>query len=195
MGLYEHWPYVNFHELNLSYILEQLKIVRDEYDEVKQLAIDLEDLKNKYTEVYELYETLEHDFVAFKNDINSDMSDFEEEMEGQFRLLSDNFTNEFRTLENEVRTILNAFDIRLIDMNIELDNAINNLSQSITMINPFTGMEEPLADVIYQLASFHMENAITAGEYDSLNLTAQVYDAMSLTAYQYDVNGKVYLMP
>ena len=33
-------------------------------------------------------------------------------------------------------------------------------------------------------------DALTAQQYDALNLTAQTYDNKKLTAYQYDFNGK-----
>lgn len=186
--------YSNFHDINLDWIIAELKKVHDEYDDVKQLVIDLEELKNKYEEVYNLFEQLENDFNSFTDDIESEMSSFETDIRNEFSILTDNFENEFRQLSADVNNVLAAYNTRLIDLNIKIDNAITNLSQSIKMINPFTGQDEPLSDVIYQLASFHMENAITAGEYDALNLTAQVYDNMGLTAYQYDVNGKVYLM-
>lgn len=195
MGLYEHWPYVNFHELNLNWILEQLKTVRDEYAEVQQLVIDLEDLKNKYLEIYALYDELNAEFISFKKDVNDEMSAFEADIQNQFNLQSLEIQNQFLTLSEQVTNTLSGFNSRLIDMDIKLDNAIENLSQSLTIINPFTGIEEPIAQVIYMLASFHMEDAITAGEYDGLMLTAGAYDALALTAYQYDVTGKQYLMP
>ena len=42
-------------------------------------------------------------------------------------------------------------------------------------------------DIIYY---FHTTTALTAGEYDALDLTAQAYDNYELTAYDYDFNGK-----
>lgn len=195
MGLYEHWPYVNMHELNLNWILEEMKKVRDEYAEVQQLVIDLEDLKNKYEEVYALFEELNVEFVKFKKDVTDEMTAFEADIEHQFDLQAQEINNLFLALSEQVTNTLSGFNTRLIDMDIKLDNAIENLSQSLTIINPFTGLEEPIANVIYMLASFHMEDAITAGEYDALMLDAGTYDAMALTAYQYDVTGKQYLMP
>lgn len=193
MGLYEHWPYANFHELNLDWIVKEIAVVREEYQEVQKLAIDLEDLKNKYTEVYALFGELENDFVEFKNDVNNDFNDLQNEYDQRFTQQSQQINNQFTTLENHVNSILSGFSSQLIAMDIKLDNALNNLAQTLTMYNPFTGIEEPMANVIYQLASFHMQDALTAGTYDGFNLTAGTYDAKNLTAYQYDVQGSVYL--
>lgn len=193
MGLYEHWPYANFHELNLDWIVKEIAEVRKEYQEVQQLAIDLEDLKNKYTEVYALYEKLESDFISFENDIINDFNVLELDFTNRFKQQTNILDSKFTMLENHVDRILAGFNTQLINMNIKLDNAIENLAQTLTMYNPFTGIEEPLANVIYQLASFHMQDALTAGTYDGFNLTAGTYDAKNLTAYQYDVQGSINL--
>ena len=195
MGLYEQWPYANFHELNLDWILEQIRICRDEYQNVQQLVIDLEDLKNKYVEVYATVAQLESDFDKFTNNINNSMEQFETSMTESFNLQAQQIQNDFQALTNQINAILSGYNDRLIAMDIKLDNALDNLADSLTMINPFTGEEESMSAVIYQLAAFHMEDAITAGEYDSLALTASYYDGLGLTAYQYDVEAKTYLMP
>lgn len=193
MGLYEHWPYANFHELNLDWIVKEIAEVRAEYQAVQQLAIDLEDLKNKYTEVYALFGELENDFVEFKNDVNNNFTDLQTEFEQKFAEQSHQIDVQFSQLETHVNSILTGFNAQLIQMDIKLDNALHNLAQTLTMYNPFTGIEEPMANVIYQLASFHMQDALTAGTYDGFNLTAGTYDAKNLTAYQYDVQGSIYL--
>lgn len=56
------------------------------------------------------------------------------------------------------------------------------------MLDPFTGDYVPVQTVIYELAGLH-RNALTAEEYDLLELDADTYDAKELTAYDYDWNG------
>lgn len=185
--------YQNFHEQNLDWIIDQIGIVRAEYNDVKNLAIDLEDLKNKYIEVYALFGELENDFTDFKNEVNNDFEALNTEFNDKFNQQTQELNNHFAVLENHVNGTLSGFNSRLIAMDIKLDNAIDNLAQTLTMYNPFTGIEEPIANVIYQLASFHMEDALTAGVYDGFSLTAATYDNKNLTAYQYDVQGSIYL--
>lgn len=63
------------------------------------------------------------------------------------------------------------------------------------MVNPITGVYEDVRDVVDDIVSyFHTENALTAAEYDALDLTASDYDAYDLTAYDYDFNGKLRLV-
>lgn len=58
------------------------------------------------------------------------------------------------------------------------------------MTSPFTGEYVRLEIVINELASLHKSDALTASEYDALDITAAYYDGLDLTAYQYDWNGK-----
>lgn len=57
------------------------------------------------------------------------------------------------------------------------------------MYSPFTGEYVPITSVINQLASFHMDEAITAGAYDAKEITAGDYDSLLLSAYDYDFHA------
>ena len=58
------------------------------------------------------------------------------------------------------------------------------------MTSPFTGEYVPLETVINELASLHKDDALTATEYDTLDITATYYDSIDLTAFDYDWHGK-----
>lgn len=62
------------------------------------------------------------------------------------------------------------------------------------MFNPFTGNIDPLKSVIMELVGLHRDDALTAGEYDLLDLDADSYDAYEITAYDYDFSGKTLLV-
>lgn len=60
-----------------------------------------------------------------------------------------------------------------------------------SMISPFTGLKETCCNVLKEVISYLKKDiAITAGEYETLNLTATNYDSKNITAYNYDWNGK-----
>ena len=56
------------------------------------------------------------------------------------------------------------------------------------MLDPFTGEEKHIKDVIYELAALH-QTPLTAEEYDNKELTAEYYDGLEITAYDYDWQG------
>lgn len=83
------------------------------------------------------------------------------------------------------------------DNNLQLskDYTDNKVLSYTMMINPITGQYDDVRNVVTDIITyFHMENALTAGEYDALDLTASAYDAYDLTAYDYDFNGKLRLV-
>lgn len=55
----------------------------------------------------------------------------------------------------------------------------------VWMINPFTGQEAKIKDVVYELSLLHMQG-LTATEYDAKDLDADTYDGLDLTAFGYD---------
>lgn len=62
------------------------------------------------------------------------------------------------------------------------------------MVNPITGVYEDVRLVVDDIVSyFHTQDALTAIEYDTLDMTAAYYDGKQLTAYDYDFNGKTLL--
>lgn len=64
----------------------------------------------------------------------------------------------------------------------------------IYLYNPATGTKQDLQTVINSLFDTSRENALTATEYDDLELTATYYDGQDISAYDYDTAGKTLLM-
>lgn len=62
------------------------------------------------------------------------------------------------------------------------------------MYSPFTGDYVTIVTVINELAFLHRSDALTAAEYDALDLTASDYDNEEITAYNYDWSGKTILV-
>lgn len=57
--------------------------------------------------------------------------------------------------------------------------------------NPYTGEKEPIDYVLEQIAQAAAgDNAITATEFDALDLSATEFDAKNLTAYMFDMYAK-----
>ena len=61
--------------------------------------------------------------------------------------------------------------------------------------NPYTGLKEPIDGVLEQIAQMSAgDYAITATEFDTLDLTATAYDAYELSAYMFDMYAKNFLV-
>lgn len=76
MGLFEHWPYTNFHNLNLDWIIETLTTIKDEYDsfDVDTLRSDITDLQTGLQTASESIDDLQDDYdsvlVMYQTAIN-----------------------------------------------------------------------------------------------------------------------------
>ena len=76
-----------------------------------------------------------------------------------------------------------------------LEQEIQEISiGQISIFDPTTGYYSPLQTVIDNLYTLGRTDALTASEYDALDLTATAYDTYMLTAYEYDNNGKSLLV-
>lgn len=76
-----------------------------------------------------------------------------------------------------------------------LQNQIDNFSaDNITAYDPTTGLVEPLDVVLSNLYDQTRGNALTASEFDALDLTATAFDAYEITAREFDISGKELLV-
>ena len=140
-----------------------------------------------------MYDQLESDFIKFKKDVNDNFDALTLRLMDQIAAAESNLQRQIDIFKAQVNYELDVFQNQLTAMDTKLDDALDHIADHIYMFNPFTGQEEPVTQVIGYLASLHMEDAITAGEYDALAITAGYYDGLNLTAYQYDITAKQYL--
>lgn len=133
-----------------------------------------------------------------------------EEIEAQVASLREEMTafeGEVRTTMarefNEIRVELQAMiATALIQANAYTDAVASRLETEIeeisigqiSVFDPTTGIYSPLQIVIDNLYNSSREDALTASEYDGLELTATDYDAYELTATEYDQHAKSLLV-
>ena len=76
-----------------------------------------------------------------------------------------------------------------------LEEEIENISVGqITVFDPSSGLYLPLQDALDNIYNAGRTDALTASEYDELELTATEYDTYELTAAEYDRQGKSLLI-
>ena len=100
-------------------------------------------------------------------------------------------------ITQEVFTINNRITSEVITLNTRISLEVQNLKDyidsqliDIKVIDPTTGLISGLQTTLNNIVNLMKGDALTAQQYDALNLTAQTYDNKNLTAYQYDFNGK-----
>lgn len=190
-GFINQFPYSDFHELNIDWLLnktkeleETTKYLLDEWSKITILTEEyIEQMINTAIETNNI--TLYARMLELKEQAVSESKSYCNTQINQLKIYLD---NQDAYYDNLAKSYAQS---ALINANAYTDGQVLNYTM---MINPITGEYEDVRLVVDDIVSyFHTENALTAGEYDALELTASDYDAYELTAYDYDFNGKIRL--
>lgn len=169
---------------NLTYaefLLGVLKKLNEMIDQVNNNS----EFIDKYTGKIE---EIEAEIVKIWAYFETQRSEIDAETNAKIEALRQEISNEIYN----VRTAIIAYvDLNVSQLNQKIDDVILG---DIDVYDPTTGILSPLQTVLDNIYGVSRTNAITATEYDELELTATAYDALELTAFDYDNNGKEILM-
>lgn len=183
----------DYHD-NLTYVEYLLGVLKKINEIIAQT--------NSNTQFIEDYdgriEALERDFALVREEIER----FEAQVESDFDELETQLINAINAKLAEIRQELLGLiavyraeskaytDTKIAQVEAEIDQI---LIGQITLRDPTTGLVSPLQTVIDNIYDTTREEALSASEYDALELTATTYDGDELTAFNYDYYGKTIL--
>ncbi len=160
------YPYIDVNNLNLDWIINEVKELRTE---VETLATNIDGVNNALARI----DALEDYCDRLHNGLNAQYA---------------RITSEYETaIATESNTLINLMDAKDEVVKEYIDDSIAGLP-GYYMYNPYTGEYSTITDVMMYLYN-SQRVGITAAAYDALQLTATNYDGLSLTAYDYDMNG------
>lgn len=147
---------------------------------------------NSNTEFIENYSGRIEEIEAEIGNLRQEMTDFEAEVTNNIAL---RFAELKIELQSMIATALAQANAYTDTVASRLEDEINAVSVgAISVFDPTTGMYSPIQTVIDNLYGASREGALTASEYDALQLTATAYDGYQITAREYDINGKALLV-
>ena len=176
--IFNSYPYLDFHEMNLDWCIRMLKEMDAHIDELHDqiLAEAIEATK-------EYVDTELEGFLAEFADLKSD-----------FAILTNNFNSlnaDFITLKNDTENKLNALeqdiinavigvnqrtDLLLQDMYDRIFSDLSTQLSQIKVINYFTGEQTTVQDMFNYLAMLHLNDSI---DYDTMALRAKTYTQLA----------------
>ena len=132
-------------------------------------------------------------------ELESDMTNLQQQMVDFEAGVNETIASEFirirSELESLIATALNQAFAYTDATASRLESEIQAISVGqIQVYDSSTGQMENLQTVIDNLFNQGRTDALTATEYDALDLTATAYDAYELTATEYDNNAKSLLV-
>lgn len=166
---------------DVEFLLGMLKKLNEVIKQVNDNTKFIEEYSGKIEELETEIANLRQEIIDFEDEVN------------------DNITIRFNQIMIELRAMiastLNQANAYTDLVAAGLEREIQEIAIGQIMVyDPTTGLTENLQNVIYNLYSTSREEAITAGEYDGLELNASVYDGYEITASEYDRYGKTILM-
>lgn len=161
------------------------KTVIPAINENAEAVEEIQEFLEKYQDQYEEIQRLMEELII---SINQRFASIESELESKFNTL----TSQVLSLIDNNYTILKNY----IDGKYEeLDYKIEHISiDSVILRDPTTGLYSNIQVVINNLFNTFNIDALSASEFDALDLTATAFDAYQISAYEFDTQGKTILV-
>ena len=194
-GFNNTYPYTDFHELNLDWVIEQ----------IKSLNTDLETMEARILEITKAYvdERVDEKMATYMAEI--------EEIERNLIQLTNDLEEDFEGLRNSVNLSLRQMEMRIDDLNDRLVAEINAVNQrtdlaieqnneyllshmetelaNIKVINALNGTYYTVQNMFTYLCTLHMTDAITYTDLASRNNTYTQLAGYYMTYTQLAMQG------
>ena len=190
------YPYTNLSETNLDYVLKQIKLFREELDNIEDRVYNkvMEQVQPQIDDIRNEVNTLSANFENFKTEVRNEIRTFEDAVNAQIADLERRFTQ----LINTVNALVN--DAKLYS-DIQNENLYTRIADDIgsgkiavgqaKVINYITGETMTPQQMFDYLCMFHLTNPLT---YTQAALKGKTYNeviALNLTYTDIIVNGNV----
>lgn len=166
---------------DVEFLLGMLKKLNEVIAQTNKNTEFINNYTGKIEEIEAQVAKLEQEMVDFKNEVNVSIATQFAEIKVQ--------------LQSMIATALTQANAYTDAVAASLEAEIQEISiGQISLFDPTTGLYSPLQVVVDNLYTLGRTDALSASEYDALDLSATAYDAYELTANQYDQNGKSLLV-
>lgn len=174
MGIFNQYPYLDFHEMNLDWCLRILKEMDARIDEMhdtilaEAIAATEEYVDNKMGDLLAEFADLKSDFIILTSNFNS--------LNAEFVQLKNDTNAKLNQLEqdiiNAVVGINQRTDLLLQNMYDQIFSDLSTQLSQIKVINYFTGEQVSIQDMFNYLAMLHLNDSI---DYDTMAYRAKTY--------------------
>lgn len=208
-GNYE-FPHSHNYDSDLRELIKLVKEYRDDYErilstidkivaEFEEIRVEFDALNKKVDEMFDyIDDEIKKALDEYKVQIEIRLRQMQAEIDAIINMVdsilpaakayADAKDEEVKALlRSEMEIVLQVLSKRINDVEKEIEEL------HLTAVNPFTGYEEPLANVVKAIRDKYRVHALTNNEYADLGLTNTEYTSYLLNNVQYIVESKVLL--
>lgn len=207
MGLFEHFPYTNFHDLNLDWIIQEIKTLNEKVNNIDELIVNR---AKAYTDeqvgiLRNDFNDLENQFDLFKANVNRQFAEYTAKQDKAFADYRDLVNAKIYLLEQEINdaraeleTMLrqaNAYTDASISMVLlQLPDIITKNIKKAKVYNLLEGRYVTIQAMFDFLCLFHAPNAMTCGEMRDKNNTCTQIAEYNKTCQEFITDAKNFVV-
>ena len=210
MSFFE-FPHTRTYDSDLGWLIKEVSRIADQYETFIEY---MNTHKVEYEELVRRVTALENEINSFETEINNRFYTLDQELRSdidekiaevvtqvneklhEVDLALRDLENKFNLFKTDIRNlVIQYYNLGKSYTDFKIEELINSLPDLTTVyvFNPVKGEVTTLQVAIYDLYDLGRPEALTALEYDSLEITASEYDALEITAIDYDLRGKTIL--
>ena len=197
-GPFQHgWPYSNFHDLNLDWILQKIQEYEERLDGIVDEAVAQ---ANAYTD---------QKISEFRNDFNDLVAEVKQEVADMLATVDnaiEDLTQEQQQFIEDATTKINAINSRVDELENSISASVEGMraytNQAIRdnnemlyeyieselidvhVVDYFTGQEVTIQEMLDKLAQFHLQNPLTYNQFAGKEITYAEVSALNATYAQ-----------
>ena len=165
MGLFDHFPYTNFHELNLDWILKQYQElsqhVESLYEWMGNHKTEYEEALQRLTvvegEINNFEAQVQAEFERLKAQIDADFAAQKAELQALITNTQAEIERELQLLQEEVDRAIAGFENQFIELENNIINQIENLKAEVRReVQTFYNIMQANNEYVFQ----HVENRL-----------------------------------
>lgn len=184
---FNQFPYSNFHELNLDWVVNKVKEFNERLDSITDTILKSanaytdKQIQTYFTQFVQEMETMREDFEKFTQIVNANLTLFQTQIDQT----NANVTAGLKANRAYTDTAIEQNNAWL------LKEVSDNISNVLPVYNPFTGVSVTVQEIVDYLSALHMTNAISYTELAQAKKTVTQMIAINATYTQLAINGKL----
>lgn len=210
MAFFNEFPHTRTYDSDLGWLIKEVKEWAEKYEDLVEFQEQIDDwkagidadltsmqqqLNNYETRFQQLSTDLYNQIVSLQNDLEHEIDTRLNDIDLMVTQLILEIEQRMSTLARQLMGLIEAnnqlnreyIETRLAEF---IDSLPEYTAENIFIHNPVKGRTDSLQNTVNDLYDLARVEALTAEEYDALQLTAEEYDDLELTAYEYDNYGR-----